>query len=364
MKVLIAGGGTGGHLMPALALADALQSLNSDVEPVLVGAQRGVEAKILPERGHPDFHLLAFEPIHRRAWWRNLRWLWKLGPVLRQCREIIDRERPVFAVGTGGYAAGPMLWACYKAGIPIGLQEQNAVPGVTTRLLARRAAQIHLGVPEARQYLRVGPETQIFTFGNPITPPPANRPDRASARRALGIAEDGGVCFVVGGSQGARSINRAVSAALDAGDLDGVTLLWSTGPAMWEEFGRHHAPPHRQLRPFWDPVSPAYAAADLVVARAGALTLAELAAWGLPAILIPLPIAAADHQAKNAEVLERAGSALCLLESKLIPSELAMQVKQLLKSPERLAAMGIKASERSHPNAATLIAERLLTLAA
>ena len=171
------------------------------------------------------------------------------------------------------------------------------------------------------------------------------------------------VCFVVGGSQGARSINRALSAALDASALDGVTVLWSTGKGTWTEFERHHAPPGIQVKPFWDPVSAAYGAADLVIGRAGALTTAELSAWGLPAILIPLPSAAADHQTKNALALVHAGSALHVPESTLDPSGLAHQIKQLLSSPDRLADMARKATERSHPEAATRIAEQLLRLA-
>ncbi len=363
MKVLLAGGGTGGHLMPALALADALQALRPDIEPVLIGAQRGLEAKLLPKQSRHRFHLLAVEPIHRRAWWRNVRWLWRLRPIMRQCHDILERERPVFVVGTGGYAAGPMLWACRRRGIPIALQEQNAFPGITTRLLARGASQIHLGFPEAERHLRPGSRTDIFTFGNPISPPSPNLPDRAAARSTLGIEPGERVCFVVGGSQGARKINQAVSAALDAGALDDVVVLWSTGPATWDEFSRHEAPPRRQLKPFWDPVSLAYAAADLVVSRAGAQTMSELSAWGLPAILIPLPTAAANHQAQNAEALARAGAAQHLPQALLDSGTLASRVNQLLRAPERLADMSQKASERSHSDSARRIAERLLDLA-
>lgn len=362
MKVLIAGGGTGGHLMPALALAEALQRLRSDVEPVLVGAERGVEARLLPQRAQYPFHLLPAEPIYRRSWWKNAKWFVALPRLIKACRRILDAERPAFAVGTGGYAAGPMLWACGQRGIPFGLQEQNAIPGVTTRLLARRARQIHLGYPEARRYLRVARDTEVFELGNPITPPdPAV--DRPSVRRGLGIAPDASVCFVMGGSQGASRVNRTIAAVLDAGALDSVTVLWSTGPAMFETYRRHHAPPARIVRPFWDPVAEAYAAVDMVVCRAGAMTTAELSAWGLPAVLIPLPTAAADHQTRNAEALARAGSALHLPESQLEPAPLAATIRELLGSPNRLRSMSQVAIERSHPHAADQIAERLLTLA-
>ena len=362
MKVLIAGGGTGGHLMPALAIADAMCGLRSDVEPVLVGAERGVEARILPERDRYRFHLLPVEPIHRRMWWRNAKWLFLFGRVMRQCRRILDVERPVMAVGTGGYAAGPMLWACSQRGIPFGLQEQNALPGVTTRLLARRARQIHLGFPEAATFLRPGRDTMVFELGNPISPPNEGA-DRHAARHALGVADDAAVCFVMGGSQGARSVNAAISAALDAWTLDGVTLLWSTGPATFEQYRRSHAPPHRVVKPFWDPVSEAYAVADLVVARAGAMTIAELSAWGLPAVLVPLPTAAADHQTQNVLALERAGSAIHLPDARLATSDVGRLVSDLVTDRERLEAMSRIAIERSHPHAAKHIARQLLTLA-
>ena len=362
MKVLIAGGGTGGHLMPALALADAMRVLRPDVEPVLVGAERGVEARILPERGDYRFHLLPAEPIYRRAWWKNARWVFLLRRLLTRCRRILDLEQPALAVGTGGYAAGPMLWTCARRGIPFGLQEQNALPGVTTRLLARRASQIHLGFPEARNYLRPGPDTAIFELGNPIAPPDTGV-DRKAARRALGIEDRASVCFVMCGSQGARSVNRTISLGLAQNGFDDVTLLWSTGPATWEEHRHHHAPPHRILRPFWDPVGEAYAAADIVVARAGAMTIAELSAWGLPSILVPLPLAAGGHQEVNAGALERAGAAIHLPDTQLDPARLAALVKDLLLDPERLRAMSKVAIERSQPQAAEQIAERVLTLA-
>lgn len=362
MKVLIAGGGTGGHLMPALAIADAMCSLHPGVEPVLVGAERGVEARILPERDRYRFHLLAAEPFYRHAWWKNARWIFLFGRLMRQCRRILDVEQPRIAVGTGGYAAGPMLWTCSQRGIPFGLQEQNAVPGVTTRLLARRAKQIHLGFPEAVAGLRLGRDTMVFELGNPISPPDTGI-DHDAARRALGVAEDAAVCFVMGGSQGARSVNAAVSAALEAGTLDGVTLLWSTGPAAFDQYGKHHAPPHRIVKPFWDPISEAYAVTDLVVARAGAMTIAELSAWGLPSILVPLPTAAADHQTQNALALEQAGSAVHLPDSKLAASNLGRLVSDLVRDRERLTAMSLIAIERSQPHAAEHIARQLLTLA-
>ncbi|UCF41067.1 MAG: undecaprenyldiphospho-muramoylpentapeptide beta-N-acetylglucosaminyltransferase [Gemmatimonadota bacterium] len=360
-RVLIAGGGTGGHLMPALALAEALAREREDIEPVLVGAARGVEASLLPSRRFRHY-LLPAEPIYRRAWWRNVRWPVVLARLLREGKKVLDAERPVLAVGTGGYASGPILLQARRRGVPLALQEQNAFPGLATRWLASRARQIHLGFPEAARHLRPGPETAVYEFGNPIAPPPEPRPGRHAARAELGVSADAPAVLVMGGSQGARSINAAVAEALEAGRLDGVTLLWSTGPGMFDACERYHRPPDRLVRPFWDPIAQAYGAVDLVVARAGAMTTAELCAWGLPSILVPLPSAAAGHQARNAEALARAGAALHLADAPIAAHTLAQEVLALLREPSRMAAMGSAAAARGHPNAAQRIARELLAI--
>ncbi|MGH7607386.1 MAG: UDP-N-acetylglucosamine--N-acetylmuramyl-(pentapeptide) pyrophosphoryl-undecaprenol N-acetylglucosamine transferase, partial [Gemmatimonadales bacterium] len=153
MKIVIAGGGTGGHLMPALALARA--ATEAGHQPVLVGAVRGIEAQILPRHPYP-FHLLPMEPLYRRAWWRNLRWPLVAVRTWRAARRVLATERPAIVIGTGGYVAGPIVLRAQRAGIPTALQEQNAFPGLTTRLLARRARQVHLGFPEARARIAPG----------------------------------------------------------------------------------------------------------------------------------------------------------------------------------------------------------------
>lgn len=358
-RIVITGGGTGGHLMPALALAEAFRALRGDVEPVLVGAARGVEATLLPKRPF-RYYLLPTEPIYRRTWWKNARWVVILPRLLAEVRRILDTEHPAVVVSTGGYAAGPVASAAARRGIPLAVQEQNTVPGITTRRLARRARQLHLGFPEAAARLRVGPGTEVFTLGNPITPP-VFRP-AAEARAALGIASEAKVVLVTGASQGAQAINGAVAAALDAGALKDVTVLWSTGPANFAEYGRYDAPPTRQVRGFWDPIGMAYAAADVVVARAGAMTTAEIEAWGLPSVLVPLPSAAADHQTHNAEALAAAGAAIHLPQSRLDGSTLTAAVTGLLADDARRLRMAGAARARGHPDAARAIAEAILRL--
>ena len=359
-RVLLAGGGTGGHLMPALALAETLQA-TGDVEVVLVGAERGVERELLPTRAF-RYYLLPTHPIYRSAWWRNTRWLTAFPKLVGAANAILREEQPAVVVSTGGYAAGPIVWLAARRGIPTVLQEQNAFPGIATRWLARKADQIHLGFPEARRMLKTRGSAQIFESGNPIVPPPTPRPNKRLARRALGIEEDGPVVFVTGGSQGARSINRAIAEAIDLDGLRGVTLLWGVGKDHWESFRSYHRPPECLVRGFWDPISDAYAAADLMVGRAGAMTTAELCAWGLPALCVPLPHAAADHQTTNAKALVEAGAAVLLPESLVSGARLAAAVRQLIGDRGALQKMAGAALARSRPDASEVITGHILSL--
>ncbi|HEU5260905.1 MAG TPA: undecaprenyldiphospho-muramoylpentapeptide beta-N-acetylglucosaminyltransferase [Gemmatimonadales bacterium] len=360
MRVLLAGGGTGGHLMPALALAHALRDAGRDIEPVLTGARRGIEAQVLPR--YPfRHHLLPIEPLYRHRWWRNAGWLllaprvwWAVGKLLRV-------ERPAIVVGTGGYAAGPVVWRAQRAGIPTVLVEENAFPGITTRWLARRARQVHLGFPEARGRIGVGRDTAVFSLGNPVRPPEPG--DRAAALAEFGLEPGRPTILAFGGSQGARALNYAVAGALERRLLGHANLLWGTGTAQAAEFVRYALPGRVVVRGFFDPMTAAYQAADLVVARAGAMTVAELCAWGKPSILVPLPSAAADHQTHNARALAAAGAALHLPERELSAHGLAALVTELLADRRRLESLAVGARARGNPIAAREIVSKILTLA-
>jgi UDP-N-acetylglucosamine--N-acetylmuramyl-(pentapeptide) pyrophosphoryl-undecaprenol N-acetylglucosamine transferase len=358
--VLFTGGGTGGHLMPALAIAEEMVRLEPNVRPFFVGSQRGVEASVLPQRPWP-YELLPLEPLYRRRWWRNVRLPFAMFASLRAVRDILRRESPALVVGTGGYVAGPVVWAAMNRGVPAVLQEQNAYPGLATRRLSRRARQVHLGFPEARSHLRVGAQTAVFDSGNPIPPPPPQLPSKPASKRKLGFPDDRQLVFVTGGSQGALPVNRAVADALETGALPaGATLLWQCGAASLDLFSRFRSAGRISVEPFIDPVADAYAAADLVVSRAGAMTLAGLAAWGLPAILVPLPTAAAGHQLANARALAETGAAVLLRQSDLTGAALSGLLSSLLNDPARMAALNARMLSRARPDAATVIASEAL----
>ena len=356
MKILIAGGGTGGHLMPALALARA--ATDAGHEAVLVGAERGLEAQILPRHPFP-FHLLPVEPLYRRTWWRNWRWPSIAVRAWRAAGRVLAGERPAIVIGTGGYAAGPVVWRAQRAGIPTVLQEANAFPGLATRLLARRARQIHLAFPEARARLSPGATTEICVTGNPVRPPEPG--DRAAALADFGLPANRSTVLVIGGSQGARPINEAVAGALDRGALEGINVIWGTGLTHHARYAHLAAPGHVVVRGFLDPIAPAYRAADLVVSRAGG-TVAELCAWGKASVLVPLPSAAADHQTFNARALADAGAAVLLPERDLSPQSLADVVTTLVADPRRLASLASAARTRGHPDAARVMMSKILTL--
>lgn len=360
-RILIAGGGTGGHLMPALAIADTLRQLAPQLEPVLVGSLRGIEAQVLPGRAYRH-HLLPTEPIYRRTWWRNARWPWLGIRLVREVRELLRREAPVAVVGTGGYASAPVVWMAARAGIPTAVQEQNAHPGLATRLLARRVRHIYLGVPEAERLLRPGNGALVFDTGNPIAPPAPGR--RTAARERFGLTGTRPVLLVTGGSQGALAINRAVAQWLGSGAAAGWEVIWLTGRGTHAEFAALHNPPAVQVLDFLDPMADAYAVADMVVSRAGMMTVAEVSAWGLPSILVPLPGSAADHQAGNARVMADAGAAILLPQDRMLADGLGPTVARFEADPGLRAGLAARARARGRPDAAREIGSRILGLIA
>lgn len=369
--VIFAGGGTGGHLYPALALSSTLRELRPEVTVSFVGATRGIEARVLPEKG-VEHRLLPLEPLHRDRVWRN----WRLPVSLVRSLLGLGREyaarRPDLVVCTGGYASGPAGFRAVLGGVPVALQEQNSYPGLTIRWLSRWARQVHLGFPEAERHLKPGERTEIYAFGNPIQPP-EERADRTAARRELGLQPDSTVLLVVGGSQGALAVNEALTQALElsaAGELPAppaqLEILWATGPAhadaVTERLAAIDARVPVRVRGYIDDMPRALSVADMALSRAGAMMTAELQAWGVPMILVPLPTAAADHQTHNAQALEQAGAALHLRQSGLTPAALWSAIADVLGDADRRSSMAEAARERGRPDAARRIASKLAEL--
>jgi UDP-N-acetylglucosamine--N-acetylmuramyl-(pentapeptide) pyrophosphoryl-undecaprenol N-acetylglucosamine transferase len=362
VRVWFAGGGTGGHLYPALAIAKALVEARPDVQPFFIGARRGIEREVLPGTAFPHV-LLELHPLYRSSVWRN--WLTVTGGMRawRELSALARKAPPAVIVATGGYAAGLAILHGVIHRVPVVLQEQNSMPGLTTRFFSRWARQIHLGFPEAASVLHPRSDTVVRDSGNPIQPPPEfSSDDRLRARDRWRLGESGEpVLLAFGGSQGARGVNAAVARLVSDGLPDDLRLLWITGRA---EHAQYEAMDGERVRvlPFTSEMPLAYAAVDLAIARAGAMSTAEMCAWGIPAVLVPLPTAAADHQTTNARALERAGAATVILQRDLTPDRLREVLTGLLRDRARLAAMSSAARARARPHAAARIAADIAAL--
>ncbi len=355
--IAFAGGGTGGHLFPALAIARAVGEVQPEWQCVFAGASRGVEATVLPARG-VRHQLFPFEPIHRQRWWRNVRWPFLATRIIREVDRWLEAEQPAAVIGTGGYVSGPVVWRAARRGIPTAILELDVRPGLASRLLASRVDQVWLGAAEAIPALPVKGRARAIVTGAPIVPPDPGRSE--AARRRFGFTADRPVLVVTGGSQGSLALNRAVAGWLAMGD-PGCQVVWATGRATHGQFASL-ARPGVAVEAFLDPMADAWAIADLAVARAGMMTLAELAAWGIPAILVPLPSAAADHQTHNARAAAEAGAAVCLPQAELDPARLGQSIAAILGDPPRRQEMAAAALRRGRPDASREIADRVVRL--
>jgi UDP-N-acetylglucosamine--N-acetylmuramyl-(pentapeptide) pyrophosphoryl-undecaprenol N-acetylglucosamine transferase len=362
VRIYFTGGGTGGHLYPALAIARALVTLDASVQPFFVGARRGLERDLLPATGFEHL-LLDLHPLYRSRPWNNWRTVAGLAGAWRSLSRAAREARPSLVVGTGGYASGAALAWAVAHRVPIALQEQNSHPGATTRFFSRYAREIYLGYDEARALLHARAGAWVGDTGNPIEPPPAPRPDRAEARRRWGFPPDRGkVLIVVGGSQGSRALNELMAGWIRESLPDDLYVIWGTGRQQHEPYAAFESPNVRVL-PYLSPISEAYAASDVALSRAGALTLAELCAWGIAPVVVPLPTAAADHQTHNAVALAAAGAGVHLPQAQLTVAALGDTMAKLLADPARLERMSDAALARARPDAAAVIARRVLLLA-
>ncbi len=369
IRVLFAGGGTGGHLYPALRLAEGLREYageNGTPEPEIafIGNPDGIEGKKL--QGHETFYPIQIQGFHRgnagTMIRRNLSFLRKLVRGYFQSRRILNAFRPDILVGTGGYVSGPPLFAAVRRGIPTLIQEQNSFPGMTTRLLAKWVDEIHVNYQEAAS--RLNGRHRIYLTGNPVRKV-AIAMTSSSAKRQLGFHEDTFLITVIGGSQGAEPINRHLTAHLEwYRSRSEFGLLWQCGTRNLEKYRHHQTSDLRiQVKGFLENMDVVYAASDLIIGRAGALTISELAMVGKPAILIPLPTAAANHQYHNAMSYARHGAAVVVEQSRLPHGELEKTIALLQDSHEQLEIMAACARGQAKPNATRDIINAIYNLA-
>lgn len=331
-RILISGGGTGGHIFPALSIAAAIRRRNPDCKILFVGALGRMEMERVPAAGY-EIVGLPVAGFDRKRLWRNIPVLFKLWKSIRRARRIVRDFKPQLAIGVGGYASGPTLKAAQRAGVPTMLQEQNSYPGVTNKLLARKALCVCTAYDEAARFF---PPERVVLTGNPVRPALLEASmTPAEARRAIGFDPDRPLVLVVGGSLGARTINESMAGGLDALLADGsMQILWQTGRSG-EQTGIDATAGRADVRatPFISDMATAYRAADLVVARAGAGTISELQLLGKPVILVPSPNVAEDHQRKNALALEERGAAVMVLDD-AARTELVPAIQRLMADPD------------------------------
>lgn len=362
MKVLFAGGGTGGHLYPAIAMAGEIRKLIPDVSISFAGTTGGIEASEVPRLGY-RLHLIPVRGLKRGRSLAdligNFGVLADFATSLGRAVALVGREAPDVVVGTGGFVSAPLLFAAQLMRKKTLIQEQNAFPGVTTKLLSFLASEVHLSFEEARRF--IAKKERIFVSGNPARSFEPQNPSLARGR--FGLVEDRPTLLVFGGSRGARSINNALLQWL--GEITAAAnLIWQTGALDFERIKMQVTPsPHLWVAPYIEDMGSAYSAADLVLCRAGASTIAELTNLGKPSVLVPYPYATGDHQRHNARALVTSGAAMVLEDDCLGEQKSGKDILELLHDSERLRAMGAASRKLAYPDAASELARRIITLA-
>lgn len=354
MRYLISGGGTGGHIFPAISIANALKELDPEAEILFVGALGRMEMERVPQAGY-EIVGLPVRGFDRKKPWKNVSVLIDLSKSIRQVKKIIRDFKPNVGVGVGGYASGAAMWAAAKMGIPILLQEQNGFAGVTNKILKDKAAKICVAYEGMEKFF---PADKIILTGNPV------RQNLLDGRKS----EDDGrkTLLIIGGSLGARTINEAVIAGLKELTNAGIKVVWQTGKvyyekckAAWEAAG---SPANIECLDFLSDMPDRYANADLVISRAGASSISEICLLGKPAILVPSPNVAEDHQTHNAMALVNKDAAVLVRDAEAAEKLIATAL-ELLNDPKRLKTLQTNVLKLAQKDSAKRIAEEVIALA-
>ena len=366
MNIIVSGGGTGGHIYPAITLIRSLQQRVPDAQFLYVGTQRGLESDIVPKEGLP-FETIDLQGFERHFTMDNVRRAAKAMLGVAKARHVVKHFHPDAAIGTGGYVCGPILLAASLAGVPTLIQEQNVVPGITNKILSHFVTKIAAGTEEAVRHF---PKKKTVFTGNPIRREVLTA-SKADGLKEYGFAGDRPIVLVSGGSRGARSLNRAMVGVLkEAQKHPEVQYLHATGKGEYDaqlqrlkDAGVHlEDAPHIQVKPYLYHMPQAMAMADLAIFRAGATGLAELTARGIPAILVPYPYAAENHQEHNARACEEAGAARMILDRELTSARLSSVLTEIFSEPGKLAKMAAASKAMGRPEAADTIAGLVLDM--
>lgn len=362
MKIIISGGGTGGHIFPALAIANAIKAIDMNAEILFVGAEGKMEMEKIPAAGY-RIEGLNISGLQRSFTFKNLSFPFKVLSSLNRAGKIIDNFKPDVAIGVGGYASGPLLYMASCKGIPAIIQEQNSYPGITNKILAGKVKKICVAYEGMNRFF---PESKLVMTGNPV------RADileignkKKEAAVYFGLDEQLKTILIVGGSQGARSINRSILAGIHKFKDAGIQLIWQTGKAFYEEaLASTKSTSEKSFKAydFINRMDLAYAMADLVLSRAGASTVSELCIVAKPAIMVPLPSAAEDHQTKNIQSLVDKKAAI-LVKDNEVTSILVDKAIEVICNENLLAELKMNIAKLALPNSAKQIAIEVMELA-
>jgi UDP-N-acetylglucosamine--N-acetylmuramyl-(pentapeptide) pyrophosphoryl-undecaprenol N-acetylglucosamine transferase len=355
---LISGGGTGGHIYPAIAIANAWLAKHPTSKLLFVGALGKMEMQKVPEAGYQIIGL-PIVGIQRSLTLDNLKFPWKLLKSLRQASKIVGDFKPDAVVGVGGYASGPVLYAAQRKGIPTLVQEQNSYAGLTNKILAKKAGKICVAYPGMDQFF---PAERIAYTGNPVRKDILDLTDkRETGLSHFKLNPAKKTILVLGGSLGAQTLNQAVLVDMKLLDKAGYQVLWQCGKFYFSKMLQETQEADLSgihLREFIREMDLAYAVADVIVSRAGALSVSELSLVGKPVIFVPSPNVVADHQTKNAMTYVAHQAAWILKDDEAV-GQLKSKIEELLSDPEQAEALGLKIKELAKPNAATAIVEEL-----
>jgi len=359
IRVVISGGGTGGHIFPAISIANSVKELNPDAEILFVGALGKMEMEKVPAAGY-EIVGLPVAGFHRKLTLRNLSFPFKLMRSLLKARKVIKNFKPDVAVGVGGYASGPVLRIASQSGVPSLLQEQNSYPGVTNRILAKKANRICVAYDKMERFF---PQEKILLTGNPVRNDLLNDIEKENAIDFWKLDPSKKTILVIGGSLGARSVNNGIIQEIESLPND-VQLIWQTGKLYFEEM-KAQLPLSVKSRvivaDFIGRMDMAFAAADLVVSRAGASSISELAILGKPTIFVPSPNVSEDHQTKNAMALVDENAASLLKDSQV--NNLINEACVLVMDDDKLSELSVNIKKLAKPNAALDIGKEVIKLA-
>jgi UDP-N-acetylglucosamine--N-acetylmuramyl-(pentapeptide) pyrophosphoryl-undecaprenol N-acetylglucosamine transferase len=360
-KIIISGGGTGGHIFPAIAIANALRKADPATEILFVGANGRMEMERVPAAGYRIIGL-NIQGLKRNSILKNLIFPFKLlGSVIKSIK-IINKFKPDAAVGVGGYASGPLLYAASLKGIPYLIQEQNSFAGITNKRLGKKARRICVAFDGMEQFF---PSDKIIKTGNPVRKESVDiKGKRAQAFEEFKLSPDKKTILVLGGSLGARTLNNSMLAGLDKIVVADMQLIWQTGKHHFREVKEklgNNINPNIRVMEFLDRIDLAYAAADIIISRAGAGTIAELCVVGKPVILVPSPNVAEDHQTKNAKAL-LADNACEYVADRNVAENLINMAIELLNDEKRQIALSNNISKLALPNADEIIAKEVFAI--